>query len=122
MNGRSVSELLGELHPDPWRSDVGFAPEIAQANTQLFKPGITEVEASQVLNDWLQKYQPCLFGRLGPNSVDSRRLCGTQKRIRDSGNLSHHRAWSSRRAHETACTEVLFSIPARAHRNRPDLP
>jgi len=68
MNGRSVSELLGELHPDPWRSDVGFAPEIAQANTQLFKPGITEVEASQVLNDWLQKYQPCLFGRIGAKS------------------------------------------------------
>ena len=65
MPERRVAELLAELHPDPWRSDVGFAPEIASANAHLFEPGIGEVEATGVLNDWLQKYQPCLFGRIG---------------------------------------------------------
>src|SRR2546426_9574466 len=60
-----VADFLDALHPDPWRSEVGFAPEIASANAQLFEHGIGEVEAVRVLNDWLQKYQPCLFGRIG---------------------------------------------------------
>src|SRR5437016_3161692 len=65
MPGKNVAELLAELHPDPWRAAVGFAPEVALANAQLFEPGIAEGEAVRVLSDWLQRYQPCLFGRIG---------------------------------------------------------
>jgi hypothetical protein len=65
MPGRNVAELVAELHPDPWRAEVGFSPEVALTNAQLFEPGIAEGQAVRVLSDWLQRYQPCLFGRIG---------------------------------------------------------
>lgn len=68
MPEKSVAELLEELRPDPWRSEVGFGADIALASSQLLEPGITEGEAVRVLNDWLQKHQPCLFGRLAAKS------------------------------------------------------
>jgi hypothetical protein len=64
MSERPVAELLGDLRQDPWREQVGFAPEVARANDLLLKPEIHATEARSVLNDWLQKYQPCLFGRI----------------------------------------------------------
>src|SRR5207253_3180704 len=65
MSERPVAELLCDLRQDPWREQVGFAPEVARANDLLLKPEINATEACSVLNDWLQKYQPCLFGRIG---------------------------------------------------------
>lgn len=65
MSERPVAELVGELRQDPWRARVGFAPEVARANDLLLKPEISTTEARSVLNDWLQRYQPCLFGRIG---------------------------------------------------------
>jgi hypothetical protein len=60
----SISYLFSQLRPDDWRASVGFSPEVEEANEMLFKPGITEAEAQQVLSLWLQKHQPCLFGRI----------------------------------------------------------
>jgi hypothetical protein len=60
----SISDLLAQLRPDPWRARQGFSPEIEEANRELFRPDITEIQAEQVLSAWLQKHQPCLFGRI----------------------------------------------------------
>jgi hypothetical protein len=60
----SISDLLGQLRPDPWRARQGFSPEVEEANRELFRPDITETESERVLSSWLQKHQPCLFGRI----------------------------------------------------------
>ncbi len=60
----SICDLLSKLKPDPWRASQGFSPEVEEANRELFRPDITETQAEQVLSAWLQKHQPCLFGRI----------------------------------------------------------
>jgi hypothetical protein len=60
----SISYYFSQLRPDDWRASIGFSPEIEEANEKLFRPGITDAEAEQVLSLWLQKHQPCLFGRI----------------------------------------------------------
>lgn len=60
----SISHLYSQLEPDEWREGQDFSPELKEANRRLFEPGITDAEAEQVLGTWLQKHQPCLFGRI----------------------------------------------------------
>ncbi|MGB7926408.1 MAG: hypothetical protein WCF57_24415 [Pyrinomonadaceae bacterium] len=60
----SISYLYSKLKPDAWRKSQGFSPEVEEANLRLFEPGLTNVGAEQVLGAWLQKHQPCLFGRI----------------------------------------------------------
>lgn len=60
----SIAQLFSRLRSDEWRAREGFSPEVEEANGRLFKPDITEAEAEQVLSLWLQKHQPCLFGRI----------------------------------------------------------
>ncbi len=64
MNERPVAALISELEPDPFRREVGFSPEVTRANDALLGSGATRTEAIKILNDWLQKHQPCLFGRI----------------------------------------------------------
>ena len=60
----TVAQLLLKLKADPWRAEVGFSQEIHAANEALFKAGLDEVEMAEVINGCIQKYQPCLFGRI----------------------------------------------------------
>lgn len=60
----TISHLYSQLEPDGWRNVQGFSPEVEEANRRLFEPGISDAEAEQVLGTWLQKHQPCLFGRI----------------------------------------------------------
>lgn len=60
---KSVSKMLDSLKPDSWRAEVGFSPEVDAANRLLFRPN-SDAEIKNILNTWLQKYQPCLFGRI----------------------------------------------------------
>jgi hypothetical protein len=65
LQAKSIATLLAELQPDHWRREAGFSAEVGAANSVLFKPALTESEAIQTIAEWLQKYQPCLFGRIG---------------------------------------------------------
>jgi hypothetical protein len=58
-----LADLYRRLMPDPWRSRTGFAPDIAQHTEQLFD-ATTDEERAAILGGWLEKYQPCLFGRV----------------------------------------------------------
>lgn len=59
-----IAQHLSQLESDPWRIAVGFSSEIEAANQALFKSGIIDDEVSTVVNEWLQSFQPCLFGRM----------------------------------------------------------
>ena len=58
-----ISDLIAQLEPDPWRREVGFTDHIEAANRSLWKEGATTEEHVATINRWLQRYQPCLFGR-----------------------------------------------------------
>ena len=60
-------QLLAGLVPDPWRKTHPFSTEMADANALIFAEAQNgaagEERQAQVLNDWIAKYQPCLFGK-----------------------------------------------------------
>lgn len=61
---RAISELLSELRPDPWREQNGFSSDIISAHDQIFGHSPSDEAISSTLNDWIAKYQPCLFGKI----------------------------------------------------------
>ncbi|HEY7425620.1 MAG TPA: hypothetical protein VH682_15415 [Gemmataceae bacterium] len=61
---RSVSEIIPSLTPDTWRQETGFSPEIEAANQRLFDESASDADRIAVVNEWIQKHQPCLFGRI----------------------------------------------------------
>lgn len=61
---KSVKELLNSLTVDKWRETHPFSPDIETANKVLLHPAATRAEKADALSTWLQKNQPCLFGRL----------------------------------------------------------
>lgn len=60
----SVADYFSLLELDEWRARVGFSQEIADANQELFRLGLTDGGAAQILGKWLERHQPCLFGRI----------------------------------------------------------
>src|SRR5258708_4064151 len=59
---KTVAQLFSELRPDPWRQNAPFSPEVHSANLPLFAAANPEASA-KILDDWIQKHQPCLFGK-----------------------------------------------------------
>jgi hypothetical protein len=64
----SVADYFSLLELDEWRERVGFSQEIEGANQELYRPDILEADAAQILGKWLEKHQPCLFGRIAAKS------------------------------------------------------
>src|SRR5215212_6105179 len=63
----SVAYYFSLLEPDAWRSNVGFSTEIELANANLFQTHDDTVAAA-ILTPWLERWQPCLFGRIAAKS------------------------------------------------------
>lgn len=61
---QTVADLLSRLTPDPWRASTPFSGDIADANKRIFEAGDASDTICGVLREWLQKHQPCLFGRI----------------------------------------------------------
>src|ERR1700730_7284747 len=60
---RILADLLEHFETDPWRQENGFTPEIENAQTALFENSPTREVQKTIINDWIQRHQPCLFGR-----------------------------------------------------------
>jgi hypothetical protein len=58
-----VAQLYDQLTTDPWREEVGFSPDIENAHQELFNAP-DDSHRRNALGRWLQKHQPCLFGRI----------------------------------------------------------
>lgn len=61
---QTVSTLLTKLRPDPWRESNPFSPEMSYAHQRIAEAGEQRELIAGALHDWLQKHQPCLFGRI----------------------------------------------------------
>ena len=59
----TLMQLMNCLESDPWRSVVGFSSDMEVALRRMSEVS-SDAERSAVLSDWLQHYQPCLFGRI----------------------------------------------------------
>jgi hypothetical protein len=60
----TIAELIQQLTPDPWRAEAGFSPVMEEANRRVYAAGNNAGTALAVLREWLQRHQPCLFGRV----------------------------------------------------------
>jgi len=58
----TIAELFAKLRRDPWRVD--FSPEIEAAHREMFAAANPEATVPVILANWIQKWQPCLFGRI----------------------------------------------------------
>lgn len=63
----AVQHLLHAIKADPWRAAVGYSDDVAEAQKQMFSSN-SDDEIAAVLNNWIQRHQPCLFGRLAARS------------------------------------------------------
>jgi len=61
---QTVADFLSRLQTDAWRIEAGFSQEIQSANQGLFASSSTPAQCMENIQDWLQKYQPCVFGRI----------------------------------------------------------
>ena len=61
--GSTLMQLISCLESDPWRSRVGFSSDM-EAALRTMSGVSSDADRSAALSDWLQHYQPCLFGRI----------------------------------------------------------
>lgn len=59
-----LARLLDTLTDDSWRTTSEFSPELAECHSMMFDRATTTPEIESCISAWLQKYQPCLFGRI----------------------------------------------------------
>lgn len=59
-----IAKLMEGLRADPWREHTPFSPDIEAAHQVLLSDSSTGEELEEAAVTWLQKSQPCLFGRL----------------------------------------------------------
>jgi hypothetical protein len=58
-----LADLYACLKPDPWREQFGFSADIAAAGESMLN-ATDDDQRSAALSRWLEKFQPCLFGRV----------------------------------------------------------
>lgn len=59
----SVRRLLSNLEVDPWRKTTPFSADLEEAQLQLAAT-TEEDKRIDILRKWLERSQPCLFGRI----------------------------------------------------------
>jgi hypothetical protein len=70
----TIANLLPRIATDPWRTHTPFSPQVVDANRAIFDSGEDHSRIREALNAWLEKNQPCLFGRLAAKQ-DLLRYC-----------------------------------------------
>lgn len=60
----TLRELHDKLKEDVWRKTHAFSDDMRIANDVLIDPYARDGERREQLNNWLQRYQSCLFGRV----------------------------------------------------------
>lgn len=60
---RIATAYAGLAHDD-WRNAHPFSPEVASANASIAAASSSPEIQQAIISAWLQKHQPCLFGRL----------------------------------------------------------
>lgn len=59
-----LRDLYNQVKVDVWRKTNAFSEDIKIVQELLFDPFATESQRIEQISNWLQKFQPCLFGRI----------------------------------------------------------
>ncbi len=113
----SMRSLLDGLERDPWRERTPFEQEFVDVQNQLLRDGSSAEERAGYLGKWLERGQPCLFGRLAARRgllhycfLDSKHLAGTDEELQSE--IQRERlAWrqAARRGEKSGFVIVLLS-------------
>jgi hypothetical protein len=111
----SVASYLAQLTPDEWRRNAQFSPEIERAQQIMFQAS-SDVQVIEALTEWLQRHQPCLFGRMAAKSgqlsycvLQQSDLNREDEFIRDK--IQQHRtAWTRDAFHGTKSGFLVVAI------------
>ncbi|WP_080886519.1 hypothetical protein [Nitrospira japonica] len=62
----SIAQIYAQVQPDSWRQRQDFSAEIREAQAMLFDEASKgrKDAIAKILGKWLERYQPCLFGRV----------------------------------------------------------
>ena len=114
----SFAQLCNQLDPDTRRKDIPFTSEVAEANNGLFK-ATSDEERAGILGQWLERHQPCLFGRIAAKLglisycfLTDTDLAQSDDQIRDK--IQHHRTSWMREGYQGAKSAfVLVAVSKR---------
>ncbi len=70
----SLAELIAGLNLDVWRPAIGFSPDIHACSDVLLSDA-PERRKIMALRDWVSRFQPCVFGRVGAAAPDLIEFC-----------------------------------------------
>jgi hypothetical protein len=79
----TLSQILDLFTPDPWRAANPFSAEVDGAHESLFSLSATKQQQQQVINNWIQRHQPCLFGRAAAAQAALHYCLLTENDLRD---------------------------------------
>src|SRR5262249_21206039 len=112
----SLMSLLDRFQPDDWRRTNGFSPEMDAAQRELFADGVKPEERIKVINGWMQKHQPCLFGRAAASQraihyclIDENNIADGDDAVRGRIQASHLE-WSRKSFEGRSSNFVLLVI------------
>jgi hypothetical protein len=85
-----IREARERLVIDPWRKDNPFSSDMQVVHDAFFAPFVSDHARAVALGNWLQTFQPCLFGRIAAGKdwmhycfLDDRDLCESDQDIRE---------------------------------------
>lgn len=91
----SLARLLDRFQPDEWRQANGFSLEMESVHKILFANEAKADEKVEAINRWMQKYQPCLFGRAAASQHAIRYCLISEKEVRDGDETVRRRIQDS---------------------------
>src|SRR5205085_3570307 len=111
---------------DEWRASEGFSKDMERAHELLFSGSLPEQETISALNDWIAKFQPCLFGRIAAKLglidyciLSEADLGGSERLIRDKIR-GRHLEWQRRGRNGDSSAFVILSLSRNLAEARPD--
>ncbi len=84
-----LARAIRDLEPDPWRAEHPFTMDLEMVQHDLLETPFRDREAAEHLRNWLQRFQPCTFGRVTAAS-DQIHFCFVRDRDIEQGD-SHVR-------------------------------
>jgi hypothetical protein len=123
---RILSDLLERFEPDEWRQVNGFSPEVHDAQTALFEASETREVQEKIINNWIQKHQPCLFGRAAASQralhyclIHESDICEGDEAVRRRV-LDGHLSWTRQAFEGRSSGFVLLVLSRRVTEARPN--
>lgn len=90
----TLAELFNQLASDPWREQIGFSEAIEDIHRDIFEAPPNQ--AVLRLNSWLQKHQPCIFGKIAARFERIHYCILTENDIQDGDDAIQERIQDSR--------------------------